>query len=38
MGEFADELSFTPYSPQQPMVDEAVRLFKPVSIVYHQVS
>lgn len=37
MGKYADELSFTPFSPQKPAVDTAIRLLKPVAVEYHQV-
>ena len=37
MGKYADELSFTPYSPQQPAVDQAVQVLDPIAIQFHQV-
>lgn len=37
MGKYADELSFTPHSPQQSAVDHAVQVLNPISVQFHQV-
>lgn len=37
MGKYADELSFTPHSPHQSVVDHAVQVLNPVSVQFHQV-
>lgn len=37
MGKFADKLAFEPYTPEQVRIHEAVKLFNPVEVVFHQV-
>lgn len=37
MGKFADKLAFESYTPEQFEIHEAVKLFKPVEVVLHQV-